>query len=40
MLECKKEVGGTAELKSVIPDQTANTQNLNKQTSLNQYGFA
>ena len=28
MLECKKEVGGTAELKSVILAQTANSQKL------------
>ena len=28
MLECNKEVGGTAELKSEIIDQTANTHKL------------
>ena len=28
MLECNKEVGGTAELKSEIVDQTANTHML------------
>ena len=28
MSECNKELGGTAELKSVIIDQTANTHKL------------
>ena len=28
LLECKKEIGGTAELKSEIIDQTANTHKL------------